>query len=382
MVRIFRVNLIKGNSMKTNFHLQTFASFITIGILFLGTSALAQMRPPGADMNIDIASKNAVIQTLTQELNGKYVFPEVAKKLEKMLRKHQKNGDYDGIASSQQFARTLTEQLQLETHDKHLSVDFSEEQIPPENPNAKPDPEQAKKEAEDELQFMKAVNYGVERVARLPGNVGYLELGGFGTTELVGHAIAAAMTLLNASDALIIDLRKNGGGSPTTVALLASYFNPPETHFTDIYQRKNNTTTQIWSNAYTAGPRYDSAKKVYVLTSKRSFSAAEDFAYTMQSLQRSTTIGEVSGGGAHPGEVSRLHAHFSAFIPFGRSVNSITKTNWEGVGVIPEIKVSAEDALNVAQETALKQLLENEKHPGKKHDVERALDKLKAASKN
>lgn len=366
--------------MKTVFRSPTLATLIAINTLLFAVSALAQTQQPNVDMSIDAATKNKVIQTLAQELNAKYVFPELAKTVQKIFVKRQKNGEYDRIVSAQQFARTLTEQLQQLTHDKHLNVEFSEEQLVRENANALPNQDEIKKQAEEELQFMRTFNFGIEKVSRLPGNVGYLELGGFGPTELVGHAITAAMTLLNASDALIIDLRKNGGGSPSTVALLASYFNPAGTHFTDIYKRKDNTTTQIWSNAYTAGPRYDSTKKVYVLTSKRSFSAAEDFAYTMQSLKRSTTIGEVSGGGAHPGEVSRLDEHFLAFIPFGRSINSITKTNWEGVGVIPEIKVSAEDALNVAHETALKHLLEIEKHPGRKQDIERALQKLKTAS--
>jgi C-terminal processing protease CtpA/Prc len=355
------------------------SSLLLMSALFLSTTIQAQTPPPagaGADLHLDTATRNAVIETLKQELNQKYVFPEVAKKLEKVLLKRQKNGDYDRISSAQQLAKTLTEDLQAEAHDKHLNVHFEEREIPPENPDAKASPEELKRVADEELQFMKSVNFGVEKLERLPGNVGYLEMRGFGTTELVGHAIAAAMTLLNASDAMIIDLRKNGGGSPTTVALLASYFNPVDTHFTDIYHRKGNTTTQIWSNAYTAGPRYDGNKKVYVLTSKDTFSAAEDFAYTMQSVKRSTTIGEVSGGGAHPGEVSRLHAHFSAFIPFGRSINSITKSNWEGVGVIPEIKVSADKALKTAHGMALKQLLETEKNPAKKHSLERVLSKI------
>lgn len=119
-------------------------------------------------------------------------------------------------------------------------------------------------------------------------------------------------------------------------------------------------------------------KKVYVLTSKDTFSAAEDFAYTMQSLKRSTTLGEISGGSAHPGDTSRLHAHFSAFIPFGRSINAITKTNWEDVGVIPEVKGDAESALKTAHEIALNNLLKTEQHPEKKQSLTRALAKLQA----
>jgi hypothetical protein len=362
--------------MKTCFRLSTLTLLLSIIPLFSANSAFAQMRPPGADMNIDMATKNAVIQALTKEMNQKYVFPEVAKKTEKMLLKHQKSGDYDGIVSAQQFARTLTEHVQLETHDKHLHVEYSEREIPLLNPDAMPSLAEQEREAAEELAFMKATNYGVERVERLPGNVGYLELRGFGPTEMVGHAIGAAMTLLSASDAVIIDLRRNGGGSPTTVALLASYFTPSETHLNDIYHRAENKTTQIWATPYTAAPRYDKSKKVYVLTSKRTFSAAEDFAYTMQSLKRSTTIGEVSGGGAHPVAPARLHAHFEAMLPFGRSINPITKTNLEGVGVIPEVQTNAENALKSAHELALKTLLAQEKHPEKKQSIERALAKL------
>ena len=232
--------------MKTVFRSPTLATLIAINTLLFAVSALAQTQQPNVDMSIDAATKNKVIQTLAQELNAKYVFPELAKTVQKIFVKRQKNGEYDRIVSAQQFARTLTEQLQQLTHDKHLNVEFSEEQLVRENANALPNQDEIKKQAEEELQFMRTFNFGIEKVSRLPGNVGYLELGGFGPTELVGHAITAAMTLLNASDALIIDLRKNGGGSPSTVALLASYFNPAGTHFTDIYKRKDNTTTQIW----------------------------------------------------------------------------------------------------------------------------------------
>lgn len=338
-------------------------------------SAQAQ-RPPAKNISIDAATKQTVISNLNQAMHKKYIFPTVAKKVEAMLQKRLKAGDYEKISGAEEFAKTLTEHLQTETHDKHLSVDYEEGEIPIEETDSVKKQEEIERNAEEERGFMKSVNFGIERLERLPGNVGYLELRGFGTTEIVGHAISAAMTLLNASDALIIDLRKNGGGSPDTVALLASYFIPAETHLNDIYNREEDKTTQIWSSAYTAGPRYDKNKRVYVLTSKDTFSAAEDFSYTLQSLKRSTTIGEVSGGGAHPVGPVRLHAHFNAGIPYGRSINPITKTNWEGVGVNPEVKVEAESALKTAHILALRTLLEAEKHPEKRASIERALKKL------
>ncbi len=328
------------------------------------------------DLLITAKDRQVVIQQLQQSISRKYVFPEVAQQVNTMLAQRQKNGDYDKITSAREFAKTLTEHLQQQTKDKHLSIHVELDAIPIGNENGEPGPEEKIRMDAEERQFMQAVNYGVERIERLGGNVGYLDLRGFGPTDIVGHAISAAMTLLNASDAMTIDLRKNGGGSPQTVALIASYFTDPEVHLNDIYNRSENKTRQIWSIPYTAGPRYDKNKQVYILTSQRTFSAAEDLTYTLQSLKRSITVGEVTGGGAHPVDRQRLHPHFMASIPFGRSINPITKTNWEGTGVQPDILSSANDALGIAHRKALENLLTKEKHPGKKADIQRSLDKL------
>lgn len=351
-------------------------SVVISSLFFISANALAQMPNTKKDLNISAKDKQIVIQELQQSMSKKYVFPEVADKVNVMLNQRQKNGDYDQITSAREFAKTLTEHLQLQTKDKHLNIHVELNEIPVGNANGEPSPEEKIRLDAEERQFMQAVNYGVEKIERLGGNVGYFELRGFGTTEIVGHAISAAMTLLHASDALIIDLRKNGGGSPQTVALIASYFTDPEVHLNDIYNRAENKTTQIWSTPYTAGPRYDKNKQVYILTSQRTFSAAEDLTYTLQSLKRSITVGEVTGGGAHPVDGQRLHPHFMASIPFGRSINPITKTNWEGTGVKPDILTNANDALGIAHRKALENLLTKEKHPGKKADIQRSLDKL------
>jgi len=345
-------------------------------LFFLSANALAQMPDTKKDLTISAKDKQIVIQELQRTMSKNYVFPEVADKVNLMLNQRQKNGDYDQITSAREFAKTLTDQLRQQTKDKHLGIHVELNEIPLADANGEPSPEEKTRMDAEERQFMQAVNYGVERIERLGGNVGYFELRGFGSTEIVGHAISAAMTLLNASDALIIDLRKNGGGSPQTVALIASYFTDPEVHLNDIYNRAENKTRQIWSTPYTAGPRYDKNKQVYILTSQRTFSAAEDLTYTLQSLKRSITVGEVTGGGAHPVDGQRLHPHFMASIPFGRSINPITKTNWEGTGVQPDILCSANDALGIAHRKALENLLTKEKHPGKKADIQRSLDKL------
>jgi C-terminal processing protease CtpA/Prc len=164
------------------------------------------------------------------------------------------------------------------------------------------------------------------------------------------------MTFLSNSDALILDLRRNGGGDPEAIRVLLSYFFDKRTHLNDIYFRDGNRTIESWTSAKVPGKKYLN-KDVYVLTSKRTGSGGEECAYDLQCLHRATLIGTSTWGGANPGGVFRLTDHFSAFIPGGRAINPYTKKNWEGTGVTPDITVDADKALAVAQKMALEKLL-------------------------
>jgi C-terminal processing protease CtpA/Prc len=160
------------------------------------------------------------------------------------------------------------------------------------------------------------------------------------------------MGFLANTDALIVDLRRNGGGRPEMVALLSSYLFDERTHLNDLYWREGNRTDEFWTNATVAGPRYGGKKPVFVLTSKRTFSGAEEFAYNLKALKRATIVGETSGGGAHPGDMQKIADGFAMFVPTGRAINPVTKTNWEGVGVEPDVVVPADQALDKAKELA------------------------------
>lgn len=204
---------------------------------------------------------------------------------------------------------------------------------------------------------MTRLNFGFEKVQRLQFNIGYIDLHAFAPGALISKRLAAAMTLLADTRALIIDLRLNGGGDPNTVALLASYLFDQRTHLNDIYWREGDRTEQFWTTEQVAGTRYSSQKKVYILTSHDTFSAGEDFTYAMKNLKRATVVGEATGGGAHPGDPVRLNDHFVMFLPNGRSISPITHADWEGVGVTPDIPVAAEKALDTAQVKILKDVL-------------------------
>jgi len=162
-----------------------------------------------------------------------------------------------------------------------------------------------------------------------------------------------AMNLVANTDALIFDLRNNGGGSPSMVALITSYLYDSEPfHLNSVYSRAKNDLSQSWTQAYVPGKHYGN-KPIFILTSHRTFSAAEEFTYNLKNLKRATIVGEVSAGGANPGNVHQITKHFSVFIPDGRAINPITQTNWEGTGVTPDVKTSQNEAFKTAYKFAL-----------------------------
>jgi C-terminal processing protease CtpA/Prc len=302
--------------------------------------------------SLDAPTRALVIEGLLAKLRAAYVFPDVAGALAEAIRRRADGGEYDACADGAAFASALTEHLQAVSRDKHLRVFFDAEPRPSDVDTN----DGAKRERWRQLALRQ--NFGFARVERLPGNVGYLDLRQFAPPEFAGDLAVAAMQLLARTDALIVDLRRNGGGSPAMIALLTSYlFDPKPVHLNSLYRREGDRLEQWWTLQYVPGRRYGD-KPVYVLTSARTFSGAEEFAYNLQQLKRATIIGETTGGGAHPGDTHQLTPHFAAFIPDGRAVNPISGTNWEGTGVTPDIAVPADEALVVAQRLALATVIE------------------------
>jgi C-terminal processing protease CtpA/Prc len=339
------------------------------------TPTRAQQGPPEQpDMNVDAAARKEVVDTLVKRLDDTYVFPDVAAKMEQSLRAHE--SEYAQITSARQLAQKLTEDLQAVSHDKHIRVRYSHDSIPV-RPNDNHEP--SAEEREQIRRELGRINYGFERVERLPGNIGYIDLRGFTPAEIGGgETVAAAFNFLANTDALIIDLRQNGGGDPAQVALICSYlFGAERVHLNDLHWRdgKGERVEEFWTRKEVPGRRYE-GKDVYVLTSRYTFSGAEEFTNNLKTLKRATIVGETTGGGANPGGGNRLSEHFGAFIPTGRAVNPITKTNWEGTGVEPDVKVPSDQALHVAQLSALKKEAETTKDEQLKGAIQRRIDAL------
>ena len=337
--------------------------------------------PDQPDMAIDAAFRAAVVESLAANVDAAYVFPDVATKVARGLRERRRKGRYDRIVQAKEFADTLNADLRALAHDLHLRVQYSHRPLGPRDGSGRAgagDVLPSAAERERVAAQSRRLNHGFERVERLPGNVGYVELRAFDGSPEAGLVAQAAMQFLANSDALIFDLRRNGGGDPNMIALLLSYLYAADerVHINDFYQREGNRTEEYWTSTTVPGPRFP-AHDVYVLTSRNTGSAAEEFAYDVKHLKRGTVVGEVTAGGANPGGLFPLNDHFAAFIATGRAINPVTKTNWEGTGVEPDVKVPAADALRAAHADALTKLIARTTDPEIKAARERALAQVK-----
>ncbi len=320
----------------------------------------------------DAATRRAVIAELSSQLKANYVFPDVADKLATTLAAKEAGGGYAQAKDSEAFGDALTKDLRALGNDGHFVVRY--------DPEYRPQPVDAAPDAASLAamqQELASRGFGIDSVRRLPGNVGYLELRMFGPAAMVGAAISGAMTVLSGTDAMILDLRRNGGGEPETVAYLMSHFftQGDERHLNDLYYRKGDRTRQYWTIP-NVDPRY--TRPVYVLTSGRTFSGGEECAYDFQTQKRAKIVGEKTGGGANPGNGYAIGKGFAAFIPNGRAINPITKTNWEHVGVAPDIAVPAADAQKVAHAAILRELIAATKDADEKAALQESLKDVEA----
>lgn len=290
--------------------------------------------PHGAEFGFDSEARREVIERLAALLNERYVFPATALEMEQAIRARAGRGEYNGMADPATFAAALTAHLQEVSKDKHLRVRMASMVSP--QPGQNPQLE----------------NFGIGKAEVLPGDIGYLEIASFSASPAQARqAVADAMSPLAQKKALILDVRRNGGGSPAMVALIASYlFGEKPVHLSTLYIRYQNRTEHFYTDPNVPGEKFGSTKPVYVLTSRSTFSAAEGFAYHLQSLKRAVIVGEVTGGGAHAGGYLPLGNYLEVFVPSIRATNPITGTNWEGTGVKPDIEVAEHRALDAALE--------------------------------
>jgi hypothetical protein len=295
-------------------------------------------------------SGREIVETALGLLRAGYVFPDLAEQAATAIEARLAVGEYDGMDEAA-LAERLTSQLHEICGDGHLRV----RTMPP-RPARRERAEPASP-GRDLRPWERPLNYGIYRAERLEGNVGYLDLRGVADPKDAGPVIAAAMELVSGTYALIIDLRRNHGGSPQGVVFWCSYLFPgADTHLNDIFHADTRETRQFWSLAHVPGSRYLD-RPVYLLTSHETFSGGEDFCYTLQAQGRAEVIGETTGGGAHPTRMVPISSTMAISVPFARSVNPVTGTNWQGTGVVPDVSVPAAEAYDVAYGRALRHVL-------------------------
>jgi hypothetical protein len=327
------------------------------------------------EITLTATDKQIAIDSLAANLNRIYVFPDKGKSMADFIQANLKQGKYNSITNPNNFADQVTSDILSVSNDKHLRFVYGPERVKNllQDRNAPaPDIAQVKKE-------MSRDNF--EEVKILPGNIGYIKFNGFVEASIAGDAAAATMNFVANTNAIIFDLRQNGGGSPSMIQLLTTYLYSEDqpVHLNNFYYRAENSTRQTWTLPYVPGQRNPKAQ-VYVLTSEGTFSAAEEFTYNLKNLKRATIVGETTGGGAHPGGMHPIGSNFLCFIPEGRAINPITNTNWEGTGVEPHIKVNQDLALYKAHEKALDSLMKSTSSEQEKQMFKWHSDAVKAKS--
>ena len=346
-----------------------------------GTATPRIAMPDDGSLAAEQMSGREIVTTALSLLRANYVFPELAEQAAAAVEARLTAGEYDHLDEIT-LTELVTRHLQEVCEDKHLALRLGggpppgrgpEPERAPEpgrdpEPGARPEP--GRREPRDHEARRLAMrqkgrldNFGIRRVERLDGNVGYLDVRRVAVPANAGPAIAAAMELVAGTYALIIDLRHNHGGSPEGVVFWCSYlFDERPTHLNDIFHADTGETRQFWALPYVPGTRYTD-RPVYVLTSSHTFSGGEDFCYTLQALGRAQVIGETTGGGAHPTRPFPISAAVHIAIPFARSVNPVTGTNWQGTGVVPDVAVPEAQAYDVAYAKALTHVLATDDVP-------------------
>lgn len=348
--------------------------FLFLMMTFFCLSLAAQEAPALTEKD-----RATAIEAVAKLLDQHYIFPEKASEMGAYLKKRNKGKAYSQIKDYEAFAAALAKDLQTVHKDLHMRLYYNPKFVKDlRNRSSMPAPTPEMLQAQEEEASKE--NFGFVKVERLPGNLGYLDFRYFSPlSEGAKNTVAAAMGFIENTDAVVVDLRKNRGGDPEMVQLVLSYFmDDTPVHYNSLYNRSENATKDYYSLAAVKGNKMPSTD-LYVLTSKGTFSAAEEFTYNLKNLKRATIVGETTGGGAHPTRPYVVNDYLLLNIPFERAINPFTKTNWEGTGVAPDVAIAADKALVKAQELALLKLKEQAADAKAKAAAEWQLQPVRAA---
>lgn len=302
----------------------------------------------GQEMILTNEYKKEVIEKLSILINDFYINPDVAQKTSIHLNNQVEAGFFNQYKDHQSFAEALTKEVQNINKDKHMRIMANKPFEVPDN--------SIERKAEmrmDQINNYRTYNHGFRELKLLEGNVAYLDISGFAEMDRAKEIADAYMKLMSQADAVIIDLSKNGGGSPHMVQYLCSYFFDQKLHLNSLYYREGDRTEEYWTLEEVGGRKMADVP-LFIVIGEETFSGAEEFSYNMQTQKRAILIGQTSAGAANPGGTRMINKDLGVFIPTGRAINPITSTSWENIGVVPEIKTTKEETFEKVNALAKK----------------------------
>jgi hypothetical protein len=302
---------------------------------------------------VDASQINREILTteISKKIKDNYLSAEVAAEIDSSISSAVKSGKFNDL-SDEEFAAALTAYLRLISKDKHFYVKYLIDYRPEKNGTNN------RKQQELDNISNSLENFGFEDVRRLAGNVGYINFKGFAEPKSSEVALASAMNFVSNTNSLIIDLRENRGGDNGMLLQFCSYFLNSKTNIYQTYFRNKGKNVENWTQTKVKGQKYFN-KDIYFLTSGKTFSAAEGLAFILQNYKLAKVVGEQTGGAANPIEPFIIDNKYLLLIPVGKITTTSTKTNWEQIGITPDEKIKAENALTKAHILALKEILKN-----------------------
>jgi len=325
---------------------------VSLTVIIYFPLAVSSFSQSSESESINKQLKKEIIDTVVSCYERNYVFPDVARQMSEYLYKRFESGDYSEIGSEEAFVDSLTVDMRSISKDDHIRIYYR----PDEYSKSDGSEEMNDEGWETSLAQQEYFNFDFVKVERLLGNIGYLRFNQFRDADQAGATAIAALNFLAYCDALIIDLRTNGGGDPSMIQLISSYFFDEPRHLNSFYIRRSDSTQEFWTHADVKGPRMSDVE-IFVIISKHTFSAAEEFAYNLKHMGRATLIGQVTGGGAHHSEFHKIeHLNIEIKVPYAMAVNPITGANWEQVGVIPHIEASYSESYDIAYLEAAKRV--------------------------
>lgn len=358
--------------------------FLTLILLFPPGLAFTQSAPSARE-------KDEVIENIKAIIDAKYVFADQTESINGSLQDVSRAGRYDSITDHKAFAEALSEDLVGITNNKHFLVTYNPKLVANRRARRARANQEQEGSSEEEVQendeeaidwnrwYAVQENYGFEKVKILNGNIGYMKLNLFQPIDWVRPTIDASMGFVANTNALIIDLINNGGGYSPSDAYLASYFFDEEpTLWSSSYDRPTNETDSVYTFQDVGGEQRYLNKPVFILVGENTFSLGEKFAYGMKHFGKATIVGQTSAGAAHAIDFLELNDNYLIQIPVEYDIHPVTKTDWEGTGVVPDITTPEDQALRTAHLNALDRLIESTTHEG----IKERYTKIKAAISN